>query len=265
MPLAKAAEEGLALLGLERDSRDVLSHLISLGSCRAGEVARTAGCSRATAYTVLRKLVEEGLVRERAGRPLLYEAVDLSEVFRRHALVSAEQGLRLAELANVVPAQLQLPPPKVARPEHVSLYSGRRTVYREMHRMLHGAPDVVRLCGNSMFGRRVLASEDLLLALEQAHRRGIDTAVLVPRSEAAEGLMDRLGKDLVCAYPPDNVRIVAWCVTGSEMLTILAQPDDIHPLHGDDLGIKVESQVLARNAIKRLSKLRDLARKTSAE
>lgn len=124
---------------------------------------------------------------------------------------------------------------------------------------------MVRLCGNSMFGRRVLASEDLLLALEQAHRRGIDTEVLVPRSEAAEGLMDRLGKDLVCAYPPDNVRIVAWCVTGSEMLTILAQPDDIHPLHGDDLGIKVESQVLARNALKRLSKLHDLARKTSAE
>ncbi|MGQ0537032.1 MAG: TrmB family transcriptional regulator [Methanobacteriota archaeon] len=129
-------------VGLEETEAAAYVELYRSGPVGASELARAIGAKRAEGYRVLERLVKRGLVTQRLGRPMLFEAVPAPRAFERLRAAADERQRaieRAAEdLAPVLATLSQGARPGPAR-NTFRILQGRREIYRTVLRMFEEA------------------------------------------------------------------------------------------------------------------------------
>lgn len=232
----------LRLLGLDEVEAQVYLHLARVGPSKASDVAAAVRTPRTDAYRTLTNLVQRGFVLAGFGRPALYEARPVEDVFRDVHL--GEQ----ARLDNILRIQHEVghairalapaagdAPANGARNVFRAM-QGRRDAYRALERMLLEAERVVRVV--STYGAAVALSEPAgtLDAALRCAERGVRVEVVIspesaalPRLRAAEGpnvrVRESTGPRRARFVLVDERELLAWVV--NDPSTRLFAEDDV--------------------------------------
>lgn len=136
--------ERLIELGLDEGEARAFLHISSIGSSKAGEIARALRVPRGEAYRVLQKLVEREFVTPSLSRPVEFRAVPIDQLFEdvlqqeRRRLSRIEEGQ--TEIREAL-ARMQAVHGEEPAVPSFSLVHGRRKILALADRMLAGSSD----------------------------------------------------------------------------------------------------------------------------
>jgi len=228
------------MLELDRLEAEAFRYIARHGSTTGPALAAWLGKSRATAYELLRSLVDKGVVVEEPGRPLRYHARPLAEAV---AAKQSELEARLEALrAAAVPRAHRRPSPSyILRPGSVALFHGSRAAARESLRLAASADSFALAVGRDCFGATPALWRPILVALEEKAEQGAHVRVYLDEEDAAGPLAKevaaRLGRDRLVITPTTRSAPVGCMCVDRGALLLFPTSEEAGEL--DVLGLRV--------------------------
>lgn len=136
------ALESLGAIGLTESEARLYLALLG-GGADAKWISQAAGVPYSKVHTLLRRLEEKGLVREKGGRPTIYEAGDPRDALERYQKRLADDlSRRVAEAAKAIQALVTVG--ETEKPD-IWIIRGQEEVLRKAYEALIGADEGVKL------------------------------------------------------------------------------------------------------------------------
>ncbi len=173
--------ERLAAIGITGKEAKLYLAALETGEAPVHQIARQAGIGRTTAYDVLARLVENGLVtrHEKQGRIIVVPEPP-EQLLRRHET-------RLAHLRDLIPELTALHNASPIRPK-VRLYEGEAGIRTVLHNTLECKSGVVRACLSMAEMLEVPGFEEVDKFSQERIRRGIELRVIRTRTEEVSNI-----------------------------------------------------------------------------
>ncbi|HUR25033.1 MAG TPA: helix-turn-helix domain-containing protein [Candidatus Thermoplasmatota archaeon] len=237
-------EELAPLLGLSSDEAHVYRHVMNRGPATASQVAKLLDKTRSRAYEILRRLVDQGLMVEQAGRPLQYIARPLHESLATKQAEHAALAERLASVHQSLKAPDPADDMEVMR--KVTLFSGDQAIAREAQRLAAKPTTLLVLVGEPCFAEGPLSRSQMLAAIKSQAQSGVDVRVYLPET-AAQGLLDEvqtaLGRSSIQYHPSEFPKLAG---VATDQCAFFLVPDSGQLEEGELLGIRVQSAVVGQ-------------------
>ena len=132
-------EERLAAVGIAGKRAKLYLAALEMGEAPVHLIAKRAGIGRTTAYDILARLVEEGLVTQYESRGRIHVVAESPE-----RLLQRQQQ-RLKHLQDLVPDLSAMHNASPARPR-IRLYEGAEGIATVLHDTLNCQSGVIRAC-----------------------------------------------------------------------------------------------------------------------
>lgn len=239
-------------LGLSAAEIRIYRFLVERGGAGGSAIARETAMPRGRIYEAMRRLAAKGFVREEPTTPIRFVATPQRDLlsmakarFTAHLETIKTSEALLSKLAQPAPTLVA----PVARPRDVRVLDGRRACNSEILRMLAQTQRWFWLTGSAHFGKRLSQMPRLQEAFLASARPGIDVRLFLSDVENRTPSMlwlrmslERLIHDI--RLDPTHSQILT-CANEASVLEIIVQPNDAAPSRGDDIGIRINSGVLA--------------------
>jgi hypothetical protein len=243
----EAISEALATLGASEREAEIYWWLVTTPGISPREIAQRSNQSRGRIYDVLRQMAQKGIVREEPTRPTRFVPspipflleLALAETDRRRAAMLAAPVRSLSAPAGLLAGGAQ-------PPAQFSLVKGGGATTRELSDLFDTASRHAFVAGDQGLGLRILSNARLWRTIRNARLRGVDCRILLPQGSESAETATRIGLNTLGAevYLVAGTRPLPATVAVNDRIALLVGGRDENALVGDDVGLRIEHQVL---------------------
>lgn len=230
----------LAAWGLTPAEAALYLALAREGPATAGALTRSQGNSRGRTYAYLAELANGGFVQVGSTRPRVYTAVPPAEVVARFLRIAQEAAAAGTPAAHGPAPSL----PSAPQRPRIRIISGRTAVVHEKTRLVAESAQALVGFASRAEAQRLLRSPGLLARIQHAKDRGVSVRLWFggesPRALPLEALRGIIGDDTLRFVPTGRPAGFQVLANESGALLCWPCPDDADPLHGSDIGIRID-------------------------
>lgn len=232
-------------LGLGPSASRAYLALLEAGRADARTIGRVARIPLPKVYGTMEVLMEKGFARQILATPKQFEPITIPEYLEEHRKTLLEEAERLDREAAGLSALFRVPRKAAASDRGAfSVIRGRRSAIQKHRALAEGATRSLLFLWSDGVSKRL---GDARLVLEQAHARGLDIDVLVPRTATASPevrAMAALANVRVNGLESQSGSVAYAVFDDAEALVTHFVPDDGSLADGHDVALHVTESAI---------------------